>query len=96
MRAPPRPEQIAADERMVPLSVHQGAVMALRAARERAETAEARVRELVVGEAQLVDLLAVELEIVRALRRGGVLRDDETPTTVELVVLLKRMRGEPV
>lgn len=46
-----------------------------------------------IAEAQVVDLLAVELEVIGALRRGAVLREDETPSTVELVALMKRLRG---
>lgn len=50
----------------------------------------ARILEL---ESQIVDLIAVEVEVIGSLRRGNVLRDDETPTTPELVALLKRLRA---
>lgn len=44
-------------------------------------------------EAQLVDLLALECEVVRALKTSGVLADGEPPITRDLVALLVRMRG---
>jgi hypothetical protein len=81
MRAPPRPEEIDA-----------GPAWARAAF---AASIELR-KQLIAAESLTVDLLAVELEVIAALRRGGVLRDDETPTTVELIALMKRMRGSPV
>lgn len=51
----------------------------------------ARILEL---EAQVVDLIAVEGEVIGSLRRANVLKPDETPTTPELVALLKKLRGE--
>lgn len=45
-------------------------------------------------EAQLVDLLALELEFVRMLRAGGVLpADDPPPSTTDLLALVRSMRS---
>lgn len=42
---------------------------------------------------ELGPLVQVRDEVIATLKRGGVIPLDQTPTTIELLALLKRMRG---